>query len=74
MITEIEEYICKWQSRCYPELPDEAPKEIDELVPSYKKIAICILKNDLRTIGVNPPVSEYYGILKSIELGKEYTK
>lgn len=70
MTTEIKEYVCKWQSRCYPELPDEAPKEIFDLVPSYKKIAFAILKNDLRVIGINPPESEYYYMLKAIELSK----
>lgn len=69
MITEIELYIKTWEQRCYPDgIPDEAPKEIDDKVPSYRKIAIAILKNDLSLIGVSKPVSKYYGILKRIEL------
>lgn len=74
MRMEIEGYIKIWENRCYSELPDEAPREIDDMVPSYKRIAIAILKNDLSYIGINPPVSEYYGMLKCIELKKEYKK
>jgi predicted phosphoadenosine phosphosulfate sulfurtransferase len=39
-------------------------------VPSYKKIAVAILKNDiaLKSLGYTPVVSEYYNALKRIEL------
>lgn len=74
MREKINQYINLWQRRCYSELPDEAPKEIDDMVPSYKRICIAILKNDLSHIGIEPPKSEYYGILKCIELGKQYKK
>lgn len=75
MKKEISRYIKTWENRCYSEgIPDEAPKEIDDMVPSYKRIAIAILKNDLGGIGVQKPISDYYGILKSIELNKEYKK
>lgn len=74
MITEVNRYIKLWQHRCYSELPDEAPREIDDMVPSYRKIVICILKNDLLDIGTRPKVSEFYGMLKAIELGVPYRK
>jgi hypothetical protein len=74
MRQKIKQYISLWQNRCYSELPDEAPSEIDDMVPSYKRICIAILKNDLSHIGIEPPKSEYYGILKCIELNKIYKK
>ena len=58
-----------WENRCYPDgIPDEAPREIDDMVPSYRKIAIAILKNDLGKLGVTRPQSEWYGVYKRIEL------
>ncbi len=64
-----------WERRCYSKgIPDEAPKEIDDKVPSYRKIAIAILKNDLSVLGVQPPKSDYYSILKCIELNIVYKK
>lgn len=74
MREKIEEYVTKWQNRCYPELPDEAPKEIDEFVPSYKKIVIAILRNDLKLLGATLPVSEWYGYYKRIELNDRARK
>lgn len=73
MITEINEYIKTWQNRCYPELPDEAPREIDDMVPSYKRIAMAIMRGDLKMIGITPPKSKWYGILKRIELEERKT-
>ena len=64
----IQNYIETWQNRCYSELPDEAPQEIDHLVPSYKKIAICILKNDFRELGYQRKESKWYGVFKRIEI------
>lgn len=69
MHKQIENYVMTWESRCYFNgIPDEAPEEIKHLVPSYKQIAICILKNDFRTIGIEPKKSLYYDVLKKIEL------
>lgn len=66
---KIEEYIRTWEKRCYPNgIPDEVDYTINHLVPSYKKIAICILKNDYEEIGYIGKESIYYGILKRIEL------
>src|SRR6187549_2368876 len=75
MREQIENYIRLWERRCYSSgLPDEVPNEIDDLVPSYKRICIAIMKGDLEYIGISRPVSQYYGMLKCIELGKQYIK
>ena len=50
-IERIERYIRIWQERCYPDgIPDECPfSKLSDTnqVPSYKKIAIAILNNDV---------------------------
>ena len=73
MKKRINAYIKTWERRCYPEgIPDEAPFEIKDLVPSYKMIALAILKNDypLKSLGFTPKKSKYYTILKGIEIAK----
>jgi len=77
MKNRIENYIKIWESRCYPDgLPDEAPKEIFDMVPSYKRIAIAILRNDpsLKYLGFTPPKSAVYNELKRIEIEKRNAK
>lgn len=51
-------------------IPDDVPKEIFDMVPSYKRIAIAILKNDysLKSLGFSPKTSEYYNAYKRIEI------
>lgn len=69
--SRVKQYVRMWQSRCYSDdIPDEAPNEIADKVPSYKRIAIAILKNDLHlsSLGFSRPQSEYYSILKRIEI------
>lgn len=66
-------YIRTWEKRCYVEgIPDESPIEINDMVPSYRRIALAILKNDypLKTLGFSPPKSEHYNSLKRIELNE----
>jgi len=73
MREKIEKYIRDWESKCYFNgIPDEAPNEINHLVPSYKRIALAILKNDvsLKTLGFTPNVSPYYSELKKIEISQ----
>ena len=61
MNKEINQYIKHWESNCYLNgLPDEAPSEIKHLVPSYKNIAMSILRNDISIIGFARKKSEYY--------------
>lgn len=71
MKKQIEEYVKTWENRCYYRgIPDEVPVEIFDKVPSYKKIAIAILRNDLQILGITPKKSIYYNILKKIEIDK----
>lgn len=70
----IENYVKTWENRCYSELPDEAPEEIKDLVPSYKKIAMAILRNDYRELGVKPKESKWYGVFKRIEIDNRNDK
>ena len=69
MREKIEAYIRDWENKCYYNgIPDDAPNEIFDKVPSYRKICIAILKNDLRPLGFTPKQSKYYGMFKRIEL------
>jgi predicted phosphoadenosine phosphosulfate sulfurtransferase len=76
MRQKIKKYIADWELRGYSNgIPDEAPPELEKrnLVPSYRRIAIAILKNDpaLKHIGLSGKVSKYYSAYKYIELNKE---
>lgn len=67
----VNSYINLWINRCYKDgIPDNVPEEIHDLCPSYKRIAMCLLKNDLylTELGYSAPKSKYYGIFKRIEL------
>ncbi len=71
MESKIRTYVAEWERRCYTDgIPDEVPAEIADLVPSYKRIALAILRNDhiLKSLGFTPPVSKWYGIYKRIEI------
>lgn len=73
MKEKILEYIKTWEKRCYFDgIPDEAPYELEvrNKVPSYRKICIAIMKNDvqLKTLGYNFEKSIFYNDLKYIEL------
>ena len=60
-----------WGRRCYLNgIPDEAPKEIFSKVPSYKRIAIALLSNDMQLtqLGYEAKKTKYYSLLKRIEL------
>lgn len=64
-----------WESRCYHKgIPDEAPIQIIEKVPSYKKICLSILKNDYKDLGYYPKKSKYYSILKRMEIDQRIYK
>lgn len=52
---KVEEYCGRWEARCYSGgIPDEVSTALMNSfrVPSYKAIAIAILKNDLQLIGL----------------------
>lgn len=69
MRKEVKEYIHKWK-QVYKEIPDEVPKRLDQLnkAPSYKRVCLAILKNDVSLLGMKRKKSKYYDILKKIEL------
>lgn len=65
-----------WESRCYSDgIPDEVPDKLSKSlrVPSYKMIAISILKNDLmlKSLGFSGENSEWYYYLKQEKARKE---
>ena len=68
---KINEYIKEWEKKCYKKgIPDEAPLGLEDKVPSYQRIVMCLLKNDynLTSLGYAPKKSKYYSILKRIEI------
>jgi predicted phosphoadenosine phosphosulfate sulfurtransferase len=73
----IKEYVKDWKQKCYEnDIPDSVPNEINDKVPSYKRITIAILKNDyaLQTLGFTPKTSPYYTELKRIEIQNRNAK
>jgi predicted phosphoadenosine phosphosulfate sulfurtransferase len=73
MKKKIQNYINKWEKRCYKEgIPDEAPSRLEQLnkVPSYRQICIAIMKNDnsLKTLGFTQNKCNSCHILKRQEL------
>ena len=67
----MEEYLKTWQRRGYSDgIPDEVPARLMSLrkAPSYKAIALAILKNDITDLGFTPPASAWYSELKRIEI------
>ncbi|MGL4338306.1 MAG: DUF3440 domain-containing protein [Turicibacter sp.] len=73
MKQKILDYIKTWESKGYSNgIPDAAPLRLEQLnkVPSYRKICIAILKNDvcLTSLGFSKPKCELYSELKRIEI------
>lgn len=69
----VQQYIDTWRGRGYTDdIPDVVPEVLSELglAPSYKSIALAILSNDmhLTSLGFSAPKSDWYGVLKRIEL------
>ncbi len=69
----VREYIEKWKTQGYHEdIPDEVPLVLmqERLAPSYKAIALAILRNDhnLTTLGFSAPKSDWYSAIKRIEI------
>ena len=69
--SKVESYIQTWRKRCYSDdIPDEVPAKIaaSNRAPSYKAIAMCLLKNDLlmKGLGFDGKHTEYFDQLKSI--------
>ena len=74
MRKECKDFIEMWERRCYPYgIPDDAPQEIFDRVPSYRMVAKAILKNDLSVLGVIKKPCKAYISLKRIEIAKRET-
>jgi predicted phosphoadenosine phosphosulfate sulfurtransferase len=72
----LREYICKWKNQGYSNgIPDEVPIVLmrNNLAPSYKAIALSILKNNhnLALLGFSGKKSIWYDVLKKEELIKK---
>jgi predicted phosphoadenosine phosphosulfate sulfurtransferase len=73
MREKIDLYLNRWSKQGYSDgIPDEVPDELMRLglAPSYKAIAMAILKNDLTfsSLGFTGTTSAWYSELKRIEL------
>ena len=73
MINKINKYICSWKNKGYPiDIPDQCPNELMNLnlAPSYKAIALAILKNDhsMQSLGFTPKPSIIYSLIKKEEV------
>lgn len=72
-------YEMMWRKRCYSDdLPDELPKllEATNRAPTWRKIAICLLKNDMKLKGLGFTEETYNKNLirvlkKSIDLSEQ---
>lgn len=67
----VAQYVENWKNKGYEnDIPDDVPREIDGLAPSYRAIAECILKNDisLHGLGFERKTSKWYSVFKRIEL------
>lgn len=65
-----------WENRCYKDgIPDEVTHILEKSnrVPSYKAIAVCILKNDLMLtgLGFSGEYSQWSKVLKEEKAKKE---
>lgn len=71
MRKECEDFILMWEKRCYANgIPDDAPQEIFDRVPSYKMVAKAILKNDVSVLGIIKRPCKAYISLKRLEISK----
>lgn len=73
---KVRAYVKAWESRCYSDgIPDEVPAKIAaaKRAPSYKAIAIAILKNDLhlRALGFD---MEENDLCRSLRAEKKRTE
>lgn len=70
-IQRFKKFIVGWKKRGYNIIPDEAPHnlEVKCWVPSWRRMARCILRNDYycKGLGQTQPLSEAYQKFKSIQ-------
>jgi predicted phosphoadenosine phosphosulfate sulfurtransferase len=58
----VREYVLMWEGRCYSNgIPDEIPELLSKTsrAPSWKKIATCLLKNDMKLRGLGFTEASY---------------
>lgn len=58
----ISAYVSMWESRCYEAgIPDDLPELLAKTnrAPSWKKIAVCILRNDMKLRGLGYTEESY---------------
>jgi predicted phosphoadenosine phosphosulfate sulfurtransferase len=72
----VEGYVSTWEGRCYKDgIPDEVSRslQLSHRVPSYKAVAMAILKNDLKltTLGFSTKHSMWSDVLKAEKKKKE---
>ena len=71
----VKAYEERWINRCYSDgIPDEVPDLLSKInrVPSWKKIAQCILNNDLKLRGLGFTEASYdSNVIKRIETMNE---
>lgn len=65
-----------WEQRCYSSgIPDDCPDKLMKSlrVPSYKAIALALLKNDLKltSLGFSGKSTRWYNALKAEKKAKE---
>jgi predicted phosphoadenosine phosphosulfate sulfurtransferase len=75
----VRQYVDYWTRNCYLNgIPDEVPDCLLKTghVPSWKLIALCLLRNDMNLtgLGFTPQISRWYVVLKQIELKKDELK
>ena len=75
VIEKSKTYIKTWEIRCYSDgIPDEVPELLSRSmrVPSWKSIAMALLKNDLilQSLGFSGKDSEWYRVLKEIDFSR----
>lgn len=71
-------FIAGWKKRGYETIPDEAPANLEAKcwVPSWRRMARCILRNDYycKGLGQTQPLSESYQKFKAIQLKNKIEK
>lgn len=64
-------FIKSWQDRGYAKIPDEAPEDLEskQWVPSWRRMAKCILRNDYwcKGLGQSQPKSDAYQKFKFLK-------
>ena len=70
-ILRFKKFIAGWKKRGYEKIPDEAPRELESKcwVPSWRRMARCILRNDYycKGLGQTQPLSDAYQKYKAIK-------